>query len=134
MTGFEMIKGNWKDANLYQRIAEKIRQSILSGIYQPGDRLPSLRELKEEWHCTQGTIQHAYKELSEQGLVISHFGKGTHVVDQLENEKLQIPAPLRKANLVHRAESFLLESLIVGYSLEEIEESLDLARRHMQTY
>lgn len=129
-----MIQDKWEDTDIYQRIAEDIRQNILNGSHKPGDRLPSIRELKQHWNCTEGTIQHAYKELARQGLIISQAGKGTRVVNKSEFEMLQIPKPLRKAKLVHRAESFLLESLIVGYSYEEIEESIELARRHVQTF
>jgi GntR family transcriptional regulator len=128
-----MIHDMWEGAGLYRRIAEEIREKILSGVYRPGDRLPPIRQLKQEWNCTQGTIQRAYMELAQQGLVNCQVGKGTHVVNQLEREKLQIFKPLRKAKLVHQAESFLLESLIAGYSFEEIEESIDVARRQMQT-
>jgi GntR family transcriptional regulator len=129
-----MIQNEPGGAYLYQRIAGEIRQNILDGVYRPGDRLPSLRALKKQWNCTQGTIQQAYKELAQQGLVISQAGNGTHVVDQPDNKLLQIMAPLRKAKLVHKAESFLLESLVAGYRLEEIEEAIDLARRHMKTF
>ena len=128
-----MIHDMWEGAGIYKRIAEEIREKIISGVYQPGDRLPPIRQLKQEWDCTQGTIQRAYKELAKQGLVNSQAGKGTHVVNQLECEKLQSYKPLRKAKLVHQAESFLLESLIAGYSFEEIDESIVVARRHMQT-
>ena len=129
-----MIQNEPGGAYLYQRIAGEIRQNILDGVYRPGDRLPSLRALKNQWNCTQGTIQQAYKELAQQGLVISQAGKGTHVVDQPDNKLLQISVPLRKAKLVHKAESFLLESMVAGFRLEEIEEAIDLARRHMQTF
>ena len=93
-----------------------------------------MRELNQRWNCALGTIQHSFEELTQQGLITSSPGKGTHVADPLDNGKLQISLPLRKAKLVHKAESFFLESLFAGYSLEEIDESLDLARRHLQTF
>ncbi len=120
-------------AGLYQRIAEKIRTNIFNGVYRPGDRIPTIRDLSQEWNCTTSTIQHAFKELTQQGLIVSQAGKGTHVVDRLDYDEIQVHAPFRKARLIHRAESFLLESFIAGYSYEEIIESIDLARRHMQT-
>jgi hypothetical protein len=65
--------------------------------------------------------------------VISQVGKGTHVICPPDSGKLQVPPPLRRAKMVYRAESFLLKSLIAGYSFKEIEESIDLARRHVQS-
>ena len=129
-----MVRDGLRETILYPKIAEEIRKQILGGIYQHGDRLPSIRELKQQWNCTPGTIQHADNELVQQGLVITRAGKGTHAADPLENGKPQISPPLRKAKLIHQAESFLLESYIAGYNFEEIEESIELARRHMQTF
>jgi molybdate-binding protein/DNA-binding transcriptional regulator YhcF (GntR family) len=112
---------------LYRRIAEEIRQDILNGRLQPGDRLPSIRELTRRWNCTPGTVQRAYTELAQQELIISQAGKGTHVSSRLDPQRLQMQAPLRRAGMVHRAESFLLESLTAGYSLEDVRQSVDLA-------
>lgn len=115
------------DSFLYRRIAEDIRQEILKGKLQPGDRLPSIRTLVRQWDCTPGTIQRAYQELSRQGLVISQAGKGTHVSDELNLAALKPLGPLRRAGMVHRAEAFLLEAITLGYELEEVQQAMDLA-------
>lgn len=112
---------------LYRRIAETIRQDILTGQLQPGDRLPTIRELTEHWGCTPGTVQRAYQALVQQGLIVSQVGRGTHVAGQPDLEQFKPRTPLRRAALVHRAESFLLESLNAGYELDEIEQALELA-------
>jgi molybdate-binding protein/DNA-binding transcriptional regulator YhcF (GntR family) len=106
------------EGHLYRQVAEAIRQEILSGKRQPGDRLPSIRAMAKRWNCTVGTIQHAYRELSEQGLVTSRPGQGTRVVDK---PPLVDETPLRRAMLVHRAEAFLLEVLTGGYNLDEVD-------------
>ncbi len=112
---------------LYKRIADQIRMEILEGHLQPGDRLPSIRELTHQWDCTPGTVQKAYQELARQGLVISRAGKGTHVASNIDPSMMQSQGPLRRATLVHRAEEFLLEVLTAGYELPEIQQSLELA-------
>jgi putative molybdopterin biosynthesis protein len=73
-----------------------------------------------------GTIQHAYRELVDQGLLTSRAGQGTRVVDRLPMA-VQGETPLRRAVLVHRAESFLLESLTSGYTLAEVESAVHQA-------
>ena len=103
---------------LYQKIAEKIRQDILAGVLKPGDRLLSVREMAGQWSCTIGTIQHAYQELVQQGLVTSRAGQGTRVVDTMPTG-ISSHSVLRKATLFHRAEAFLLEVLTAGYTMEE---------------
>ncbi|MDD5369456.1 MAG: substrate-binding domain-containing protein [Anaerolineaceae bacterium] len=112
---------------LYQRIAVEIREEILAGRLKPGERLPPVRTLMRQWNCTSGTIQRAYRTLAVEGLIISQAGKGTHVSSPVDSRRLQARAPLRRASMVHRAESFLLESLAAGYGLEEIEQSFSLA-------
>ena len=113
--------------HLYQQIAESIRKDILNGKRQPGERLPSVRQLTAQWDCTPGTVQRAYKSLADQGLVISRAGQGTHVTDKPNIQQL---STLRKAALIHKAEAFLLESLSAGYSQAEIEQAIRLALDH----
>lgn len=109
------------EPHLYRQISESIRQEILDGRWKPGDRLPSVREMAAKWNCTIGTIQHAYQELSRQGLVTARAGQGTRVVDNLPAFH---DAPLRWAALIHRAEAFLLEAVTTGHSLEEIDRAV----------
>ena len=109
------------ETHLYQQISESIRQQILNGKLKPGDRLPSVRKMTAQWSCSAGTVQRAYQELARQGLVTSHAGQGTRVIEQLPS---QPEAPLRRAALLHRAEAFLLEVLTAGYTPPEIEEAV----------
>ncbi|HJW89110.1 MAG TPA: substrate-binding domain-containing protein [Anaerolineales bacterium] len=118
------------ELHLYRQISETIRQEILNGRWKAGDRLPSVREMAEKWDCTVGTIQHAYQELSRQGLVTSRAGQGTKVV---ENLPALNDTPLRRAMLIHRAEAFLLEVLTGGYSLEEVEQATRQAMDRWRT-
>jgi putative molybdopterin biosynthesis protein len=106
---------------LYHRIAETVRRQIMQGELQPGDRLPTVREMTRQWSCTVGTVQRAYQELASQGLVTSHAGQGTRVVG---HGLAQDDTPLRRAALVHRAEAFLLEVLTAGYSAGEVEDAI----------
>ncbi len=113
-----------EEEHLYKQIAEAVRQDIINEVLQPGDRLPSVRQMTSQWHCTPGTVQRAYQELSRQGLVVSRPGQGTHVIGKLSARS---QTPLRRAELVHRAEAFLLEALTAGYTPDEIEQGLRLA-------
>jgi putative molybdopterin biosynthesis protein len=106
---------------LYHQISASIRQQILNGKLKPGDRLPSVRKMTTQWACSAGTVQRAYQDLARQGLVTSRAGQGTKVLEQLPS---QAEMPLRRATLIHRAESFLLEVLTAGYTPPEIEEAV----------
>jgi len=110
--------------HLYQTIAHRLRAEILSGKIASGSRLPSIRALADEWGCTPATVQKAYQELAGQGLVISRSGQGTRVIGGREaGENL----PLRKAALIHKAETYALEVLTDGYTPAAIELALRIA-------
>jgi putative molybdopterin biosynthesis protein len=111
------------DNFLYQKIANSIRQQILTGSIKPGERIPSVREMAEIWDCTIGTVQRAYQELVAQNLVISRPGQGTRVANHLSAVQGRELA-LRRAFLVHRAEEYLLEMLTAGYNLTDVEDAL----------
>jgi len=111
-------------SHLYQKIVESIRDDIASGNLKPGSSLPAMRKMTQIWGCTTGTIMRAYQELARQGLVVSHVGKGTKVVDHLPEQN---QTPLRRAALFNRTEAFLLEIMTSGYTPDEVEQSLRVA-------
>ncbi len=62
--------------------------SILAAKIQAGEikgRLPSERDLAEEYGVAYGTVRRAMGLLREQGLVVSVHGRGTFVADQRGN-------------------------------------------------
>ncbi|MEM5773655.1 MAG: GntR family transcriptional regulator, partial [Anaerolineaceae bacterium] len=117
------------EPHLYKKISDRIRQEILKGQWKAGERLPSVREMAAQWNCTVGTIQHAYQELVQQGLVTSRAGQGTRVAESLPALN---DTPMRRAQLIHRAESFLLESLNQGYHVEEVNQAVREAMERWQ--
>jgi molybdate-binding protein/DNA-binding transcriptional regulator YhcF (GntR family) len=110
--------------SLYLQIAESIRLQILQEQLQPGDHLPSVRDMAERWECTIGTIQRAYQELRRQDLIVSRPGQGTRVASALPARQT---LPLHRAALVHRTEAFLLEVFTAGYTQTEVEQAIRLA-------
>jgi GntR family transcriptional regulator len=45
---------------LYLEIVEAVRQQILNGELQPGDNLPSVREMSAQRGCAPGTVQRGF--------------------------------------------------------------------------
>ncbi|MCL6631352.1 MAG: FadR family transcriptional regulator [Alicyclobacillus herbarius] len=64
---------------LYYRIAQQIRGMIEEGVLRPGDRLPPLAELAEQFGCSRATVREALGALRGQGLVEFRHGNGTYV-------------------------------------------------------
>jgi GntR family transcriptional regulator len=64
---------------LYEQIRDYFRAQIESGHLAGNTRLPSERQLAEQFHVSRLTVTKALKELEREGLVYSRVGKGTFV-------------------------------------------------------
>ena len=81
-----MIHLDYRDARpIYGQILDGIRDQIRTGILQPGDKLPSVRELAAELTINPNTIQRAYRELEAAGWIATVPGKGCFVCAQADN-------------------------------------------------
>lgn len=69
------------DRPIYLQLMEKIRQDIIAGIYNPGDRLPSVRELALDAAVNPNTMQKALAELERNGLVYSKRTSGRYITE-----------------------------------------------------
>lgn len=63
----------------YSQIIDLILKEIDKKIFNPGDRIPSIKEASEEHFISRDTVEKAYKELSQRGVLISVPGKGYYV-------------------------------------------------------
>lgn len=69
------------DRPIYAQIVEIIQIQIVSGLYQPGDKLPSVRELAMEASVNPNTMQRAFAELERSGLIITQRTTGRTVTE-----------------------------------------------------
>jgi len=70
-----------QSARLYEKIVEQVEQQILTGKLHHGDRLPTERELAEQFCVSRTAVREAVKALREKGLVQSYPGRGTFITD-----------------------------------------------------
>lgn len=68
---------------LYQNVADAIVAAILDGRYVPGRRLPSERDLAEEFQVSRPTIREAMISLEIRGLVVARHGSGIYVAESM---------------------------------------------------
>ncbi len=66
---------------MYQQIIAQIRQRIAVGDWQPGLKLPSIRELAVATRVSVITVKRAYQELENDGVIMTQQGKGSFVAD-----------------------------------------------------
>lgn len=70
---------------LFRQVYAGLRQSILSGTFPAGDRLPSTRELAEELRISRTVVLLAYDQLVAEGFAHGRGGSGTFVSEGFSN-------------------------------------------------
>jgi len=83
---------------LYRQIYDRFRRAISSGQLKPGDRLPSVRDLAEEFATARGTVDAAYAMLAGEGYVVSRGPAGTIVSPELNDVAATEPIAGRRVS------------------------------------
>ena len=84
--GFHMEEGT----PIYQQILLFLKRSAVSGELQDGDELPSRRALGALLGVQPNTVQKAYRQLEEEGLIRSHTGaKSCMVLDAEQTTRIR---------------------------------------------
>src|SRR5882672_3390222 len=65
----------------YETVKTSIQQRISDGGWKPGVRLPSERELVQEFGCARMTVHRALRELEAEGLIERRQGSGSYVAE-----------------------------------------------------
>jgi GntR family transcriptional regulator len=63
------------------QVRKRLVYSIVSGIYQPGEQLPTVRELAVQLDINYNTVNKVYQDLERDGFIITRRGKGTFVAE-----------------------------------------------------
>ncbi|MGA9350026.1 MAG: GntR family transcriptional regulator, partial [Anaerolineae bacterium] len=106
---------------VYLQIVDQIKHLIAAGRLQPGEQLPTIRQLAVDLGVARNTVAHAYKELNREGVISTRQGRGTLVSEQ--PDQLQL-ARMRRERLGSVLEKPFVEALRLGYSMREIEEAV----------
>lgn len=109
------------DAPIYSQLIEQIKVGIVSGVFPPGERLASVRDLAVEAGVNPNTMQRALTELERDGLVYSQRTAGRFVT---EDTAMIESAKQRLAD--RQIQNFLTAMTRLGFEKEEI---LTLVRR-----
>ncbi len=104
----------------YRQIIEQIKFAMARGDLDPGDRLPTVRQLAVDLSVNPNTVVRAYRELEIEGVLETQQGTGTFLshqpptIDRIERQRMldQI-----LTDLLARASSY-------GFSLDDVLEGL----------
>lgn len=78
----------------YRQIIDQVKSAMSAGTVEPGDRLPTVRQLAVDLSINPNTVSRAYTELELTGLVETQLGSGTFVShkevshDDVEQQRL----------------------------------------------
>lgn len=103
------------DRPIYAQIVERLKLEIVSGLYAPGARLPSVRELAAAAGVNPNTMQKAFSELERTGLIITQRTSGRIVT---EDKQMIFNARIELAE--EQIVLFLTKMQSLGFHREEI--------------
>lgn len=75
----DLIISNSSNRPIYEQITTQIKELILTGGLQPGQKLPSIRALANGLRISAITTKRAYTDLEAQGFIETVQGKGSFV-------------------------------------------------------
>ena len=108
-----------KQKPIYAQIVDVIRLRIITGRYEPGSRLPSVRELAGEASVNPNTMQKALTELERSGLIYTVRTSGRFIT---EDDQKIISERSRLA--AQRVEEFLRQMESLGIGRDEVIERI----------
>ncbi len=103
------------DRPVYKQLIEQTEQAIVSGIFSPGERLPSVRDLAAEAGVNPNTMQRALAELERSGILYSQRTSGRFITDDEE-----MIDKLRYQKAEEDARTFFDNMKKLGLSADEI--------------
>lgn len=104
---------------IYLQIIERVQMDIITGRYQPGDKLPSVRDLAQEAAVNPNTMQKALSELERSGLIYSQRTSGRFITEDKE-----LLHQMKKELAAAEVSAFVAHMKQLGITPEEIRQLL----------
>lgn len=113
-----------KRSPVYEQIIEMHKQKIVSGDFQPGQEIPSRRELATQLKVNPNTVQRAYKEMEGLGLIYTDGNSLSKITES--QSKIQT---LRQELLDEALQGFIETVRTIGLEDEAV---LDLIKKRLK--
>jgi GntR family transcriptional regulator len=112
-----------------RQLADQIATLCASGTLQPGERLPSVRELARELAVNQNTVLRVYERLCGEGLLEMRHGQGTFATGRMSKARMAA----HRARLVDELRQIARQATGLGLTTDELHELLAEAANGMAT-
>lgn len=108
---------------LYEQVVFAVKSAVARGAAQPGERLPSVRELARELAINPNTVVRAYELLERDGVIVRRQGAGCFLTGKSSDRAV---AERRKQlqELLQRAAT---EAHHLGFAADDIRKALEQA-------
>ena len=113
------------DRPIYTQILEVIKMRIITGVYQPGEKIPSVRELAMQSGVNPNTMQKALSELERSGLVMAQRTSGRVVTEDMD-----MIGEVRNNLAREQVHEFFVRMQELGYNRQEIMHLLEKEGEH----
>ena len=102
---------------IYLQIMSQVKHAVASGELNPGDQLPTVRQLAADLRVNFNTVARAYRQLDEEGIISTQHGRGTYILEPASPEESE---RLRRQDLTLLAEHFVEEARRLDFSPEDV--------------
>lgn len=100
---------------VYIQVVRHFKERMATGMLEPGEEIPSRRELANQLKINPNTAQRAYKEMEEQGLIYTDRNQPSKITT---NEK--ILRSVREELISEAVEAFIASVRPIQVPLDEI--------------
>jgi GntR family transcriptional regulator len=108
----------------YLQLVQQVRRALRLGMLDPGDQLPTAREVVARLAINPNTVLKAYRELEREGLVRARPGVGTFVVGNLPRTDT-----ITQARYLASLNEWMLSARAAGLDFDDIEAIYHTAQR-----
>lgn len=109
---------------VYRQLIDQVLIAIASGILEPGDQLPTVRQVAVDLAINPNTVMRAYRELEIRGTLSTQQGTGTFIT----SKRVRRDEVERRRRLAQLTGEFVARVSAEGFALQEAIECMsDLA-------
>ena len=107
---------------IYIQLMNQIKHMIATGELEPGDQLPTVRQLAADLRINFNTVARAYRLLDEESIISTQHGRGTFILEPASEEDHQ---RLRRRDLLRLLNYFLNEANSLGFNPDEVRSAME---------
>ncbi len=105
---------------VYRQLIDQVQAAIASGILNPGDQLPTVRQVAVDLTINPNTVSRAYREMEIRGLLDTQQGSGTFISDR----KVEYSRNERERLLTQLVSEFVSRAGAAGFTLKQLMKAL----------